>query len=221
MNSQPSLVSDASLILGDGRQLALIELDDSGLPPEAYAFAEKAGRFTGDRIFSQNPKLYHVIVSLLARAIPYREISEICQVSVNTVCAVCQREGVPIETIRDRIGRLGLDVAALSLEAIRDLLANPEWRKAVSAKDLAIITGIAFTNAQLALGGATTRLEVNQTPAPGHEDYERFVRNVTGTGLRAETPAQIGAGGGPGAAGSAVIELQAAASGDLKKPVSN
>jgi len=41
------------------------------------------------------------------------------------MCAVSLYEGAPIETIWERIGRLGLDVALLTVEAIRDMLAAP------------------------------------------------------------------------------------------------
>lgn len=191
---------DESLVLGDGRQLALLDADEAGLPPQAYALGEQAGRFTGERIFSTNPKLYRAIVALLARAIPYREISEICSVSVNTVCAVSQREGVPIETIRERIARLGMDVAALTLEAIRDMLADPDQRASMSIKDLAVVMGISFSNAQLAAGGATARMEIDHRAKPSHEDYERFIRNVTGTGLAGEEAAQKALTAGDGQA---------------------
>lgn len=180
-----------SLMLGNGHQLDLLEVDDAGLPAAAYELGEAAGRFTGERIFSGNPKLYHAIVRLLARAVPYREISDICSVSINTVCAVAQREGVPIETLRERIGRLGLDVAALTIEAIRDLLADPEMRGRHSMRDLSIAHGIAVQNAQLLLGGATGRIEhADATPAPGHDDYLAYIQNVTRTGSSAENPAQ-------------------------------
>jgi hypothetical protein len=178
-----------SLILGSGAQLALLDVDQAGLPAAAYELGEQAARFTAERIFSTNPRLYRAIAALLARSLPYREISEICGVSVNTVCAVSLREGVPIETIRERIGRLAMDVAMLTMEAIRDLLADPDWRKVASARDLAIIHGIAFQNAQLALGGATSRMELGAAaPAPSHDDYLRYVRNVTGSS--GEIPAQ-------------------------------
>lgn len=184
-----------SLILGNGVELELNlgTVDAAGLPPVAYQRAEEFGRFTGERIFSGNPKLYRAIVALLARGVPYREISEICSVSVNTVCAVCQREGTPIETIRERIGRLGLDVAALTVEAMRDMLADPVQRARLTLKDLAVAHGIAFQNAQLALGGVTARLDYgDKTPAPGHDDYLRYIeglQNVTATGSSAEKPA--------------------------------
>lgn len=176
-----------SLILGNGQQLALLDVDEAGLPASAYAAGEAAGRFTGERIFAANPKLYHAIVRLLVRAVPYREISEICSVSVNTVCAVAERERLPIETLRDRIGRLGLDVAALTIEAIRDLLSDPATREKISARDLGIIFGIATDKAQLLLGGATSRVEnVDGTTEPGHDDYLAYIRNVTETGSSGE-----------------------------------
>lgn len=180
-----------SLVLGNGEQLALLEVDDAGLPQEAYAMAEASGRFTGDRIFSTNPRLYRAIVALLGRSVPYREISEICGVSANTVCGVCQREGVPIETIRERIGRLSMDVAALTVEAMRDMLADPLQRVRLSFKDLAIAHGIATQNGQLLLGGATSRMETHEAP-PTHDDYLRSLPNVTppATGLDGGNPPQ-------------------------------
>lgn len=177
-----------SLLLGNCRQLALLDdVDDAGLPAEAYQLNEASGRFTGERIFLANPKLYHVMASLLSRGLPYREISEICCVSVNTVCAVSLREKIPIETIRERVARMGLDVAFLSIEAIRDLLSDPIARSKLGLKELAIAFGIATQNAQLLSGGATARLETIEA-SPGHEEYQRLMRDVTGTGLRAETP---------------------------------
>lgn len=182
---------ESSLILGNGHQLGLLEVDAAGVPAAAYEYAEQSGRFTGERIFSRNPQLYRAIVNLLGRDLPYREISEICGVSVNTVCAVSMRERIPVETIRERIGRLALDVAALSFEAARDLLADPVTRLRLSPKDIILLAGIATQNGQLMLGGATARMELGTAaPQPGHDDYLRFVRNVTPTGSGPENPAQ-------------------------------
>lgn len=190
--SDASLVrSGTSLVLGNGSQLQLIDVDEAGLPASAYSSTEQRGRFTGERLFFANAQLYSAITKLLARGLGYREIAEICSVSVNTVCGVAYREGVPIETLRERIGRLGLDVAQLTLETIRDLLADPDARKKMTAKDLAIIHGITFSNAQLALGGATARIEKADLGKPGHDEYLRFIG-----GLVNVTPAPIGLGAG-------------------------
>lgn len=191
-NTAGGSAAQESLLLGNGQQLALLEVDEAGLPAAAYELAEQAGRFTGERIFSTNPKLYRAIVALLGRAVPYREISEICSVSVNTVCAVAQREGVPIETLRERIGRLSLDVASLTIEAIRDMLADPMVRGGLTLRDLSVAYGIASQNGQLFLGGATSRIEVAEV-APGHADYLAYIRNVTATGSVAENPTPKGA----------------------------
>lgn len=192
-----------SMLLGNGTQLRLLDVDEAGLPAQAYADLEARGRFTGERLFLRNPQLYTAIVKLLGRGLTYREIAETCSVSVNTVCGVCFREGVPIETLRQRIGRLGLDVAHLTMECIRDLLADPTWKLSASAKDLAIIHGIAFQNAQLALGGATARIETTDMAPPGHDDYLAAIRNVTppqtgfGPGIPGQKELPAGAPGGP------------------------
>lgn len=197
-NAQPSL------ILGSGEQLTLLPgevLDSAGVPAFAYADAEARGRFTGERLFSTNPKLYQAIAKLLARGETYREIADICQVSTQTVTGVAYREQIPVETLRERLGRVGLDVARLSAEALLEILSDPVLRAKISAKDLAVIHGIMTSNAQLVLGGATARVEHRDVEAPGHDDYLRMVEqakqaaalarepiDVTGTGSSAETP---------------------------------
>ena len=192
MKAATVIPSGDSLLLGNGKQLTLLDADETGLPSEAYADHEARGRWTGERLFSANPKLYQAIVRLIARGLTYREIAEVCSVSVNTVCGVVYRERLPIESIRERIGRLGLDVAQLTLETIRDLLEDPDSRKKISAKDLAVIHGITLSNAQLVLGGATVRIETKDGAEPGHDDYLRFLKTVipvTATGSGEETPA--------------------------------
>lgn len=186
MSDASPVRSGESLILGNGAQLSLIDADEYGLPPGAYARSEDRGRWTGDRLFFANPQVYRAIARLLARGqMTYRDIAETLEISVNTVCGVAYREGVPIETLRERIGRLGLEVAQLSLEAIRDLLSDPVDRKKINAKDLAIIHGIATTNAQLLLGGATARIDTTTASVPDHEAYVAFLKTVTplSTGL--------------------------------------
>lgn len=218
MNEAAKVPSGESLLLGSGAQLDLVATDDFGLPPAAYTRLEDRGRWTGDRLFFANPQVYGAIAKLLARGMPYREIADILQVSVNTVCGVAYREAIPIETLRDRIGRLGLDVAQLTLETIRDLLADPVSRLKISAKDLAIIHGIATTNAQLLLGGATARIDMSPPAVPDHEAYLQFLKNVTPlpTGLGGgnlgpkERPAAIEAG--------SVIEAPSSVPGQPEKP---
>ena len=195
MSSAASVPAGDSLLLGSGRQLALLETDDFGLPPAAYTREEDRGRWTGDRLFLANPQVYGAIARLLARGMTYREIADILQVSVNTVCGVVYREQIPIETLRERIGRLGLDVAQLSLESIRELLADPEARRKISAKDLAIIHGIAATNAQLFTGGPTARIEAQQPVQLTHDAYLDAIKNVTVPNVIKELTAPTSSGG--------------------------
>jgi hypothetical protein len=59
-------------MLGNDRQLELLEcqVDETGLPPEVYELVESPGRFTGERIFSGDSRLYQAIVALLAERFP-------------------------------------------------------------------------------------------------------------------------------------------------------
>lgn len=213
--------AETSLILGNGEQLDLIPgeaLDDAGLPPSAFADAEARGRFTGERLFLSNPKLYQAIAKLLARGETYREIADICQVSTQTVTGVAFREAIPVETLRERLGRVGLDVARLSIEAMLELLSDPSARAKLSLKDLAVAHGIAFQNSQLALGGATHRIETRDITEPGHDDYLRMLAdaqrrateiNVTPSpmGLNAGNPPAKGEASGTLAESSKALDL--------------
>lgn len=207
MSKDASIVrSGESLVLGNGQQLALIDVDADEIPAAAYKLAEQEGRWTGQRLFLSNPRLYGAITRLLARALPYREIAEICQVSVNTVCGVAWREGIPIETLRERIARAGMTLAQLTVEAAIELLADEDRRAKLSGKDLMVMHGIAFSNAQLASGGATARIEEHDITPPGHADYLAFIQDVTpkSTGLR---------GGNRPTNGATVIEAEATEAG--------
>jgi len=187
MSGDASVVrAGESLVTGAGRQLALIDVDADGVPAAAYERVEQRGRFTGERLFFTNDRLYNAVVKLLARALPYREIAEICEVSINTVCGVAYREGVPIETLRARIARTGMVLAQLTQEAAVELLNDPNARAKLGGKELMVMHGIAFNNAQLASGGATHRIEMADITPPGHDDYLAALRNVTRTGLSGE-----------------------------------
>ncbi len=225
MSANGSDEAERSLMLGSGRQLDLIpgvELDDAGLPGVAYASEEERGRFTGERLFLQNPRVYRAIVRLLGRFETYEVIAETLEVSKQTITGVALRERIPVETIRERVGRLGLEVANLSLERIYEILADPANRALFTParlKDLAVVFGIGVSNSQLLLGGATARVETTAVTEPGHEDYlraladaearARIIRNVTPLpiGLQAENPTAKGAAALALDAAGSVIEL--------------
>lgn len=199
MSGDASVVrAGESLITGAGAQLALVDLDADQIPAAAYARGEQRGRFTGERLFLENNRLYNAVVRLLARALPYREISEICEISINTVCGVAFREGIPIESLRERIARTGMMLAQLTQEAAVELLSDPASRAKLSGKDLMVMHGIAFTNAQLASGGATHRIESADITPPSHAAYLEAI-NVTATGSAGGKPPTNG--GEPGEPG--------------------
>lgn len=178
------------LLLGSGRQLELVDLDEIGLPPAAYASDEARGRWTGERLFSQRPMVYRACAKLLAAGqMGYREIADLLEISTNTVCGVAFREGITIETIRERLGRKFMDVATLSVEAALELLSDPQRRRLLSAKDLGILAGIATERGQLLLGGATQRIDHGDMSPPDHSAYFEAIKNVTPTGSAAGNPA--------------------------------
>ena len=59
-----------------------------------------------------------------------------------------------------------------------ELLSDPVNRAKLTLKDLAVAHGIAFQNSQLALGGATARVETRDVTEPGHDDYLRTLADA-------------------------------------------
>lgn len=192
MSALPREAPKDSLLLGNGTQLALLPEQGDELPDGVFARQEQRGIFTAERLFNRNPRLYHAIVKLLGKAETFWSIADILSVSVNTVRAVRDREGVAIDTEKTRIGQVALDVARLSFETLHARLADPEERAKLRTTDLGIIAGIATEKAQLLLGAPTAIIASTETAAPGHDDYLRLLaglKNVTGTGYSAESGA--------------------------------
>lgn len=194
MSTNHQLAPKESLIMGSGRQLALIAGDDDdavAVPTAILVEAEQRGTFSGERLFLLHPRIYRAVAKMLAQGESYIAIESLLEVSPSTIRSVREREGVTIEAERARVGQTALDVARLSFETLRERLEDPIQRAKLSAKDLAVMAGIATQNGQLLNGGPTARMETTQG-APSHDAYLRFLdslRNVTPTGSSTQDPA--------------------------------
>ena len=163
--SPPPGPPDGSLLLREERAAASAPFLFSG---EAMQDLEKRGTFTGERLYAQRPETYREIVRLLAEGtISMRQIAAVCAVSTNTVAAVRDREGIPIEALKQQIlksVRLGLQLCA---ERVVELAPT------MSARDAIVGVGVLGEKHQLLSGEATSI--VRKEEQVRHEDLNALL----------------------------------------------
>lgn len=121
---------------------------------EAEKRLAQAGEFTGERLHRDRPEIYQAIVRMTAEGLSISATARALRVSRNTVCAVREREAVPIEQEKKEV--LNLLRKGMRLGAERTLELLPETK---SAKDAALVTAIMADKHQLLSGEATSRIE--------------------------------------------------------------
>lgn len=161
--------------LPDG-QLDLVasgELGD-GYDEPAILDQERRGTYTAERFRRLNPAAFARVVELLAAGTGKRRISEMVRCSIHTVLAVAQLHPESVAIAKLRLGQQFTNLAGLASEAVIDDIADPERAAKISAKDKAIIAGIANQHGQLLTGGATARVEQVRIEVT-HEDLAAMV----------------------------------------------
>lgn len=173
---------------------------------------EADGDYTAERLFEQRPKVYRLVVALLARGWGSQRIADTARsmgerLSKNTVKAVRAREGGTIDLVKTQLGARSFDLAEQAFEAaqiiVDEVMANPARRSKLTVKDasaLAVVGGIAIQNGQLLSGGPTARVEVHEVQKPEHDAFNEYLKglpsaNPPATHLMAETPGQKAAAG--------------------------
>jgi hypothetical protein len=107
------------------------------------------GRFTGERLLRERPRVYRRVVELLAEpGTSINQITKLCRVSEHTVRAVREREAVSIAERKQRLISLFGNVAEMSAERMEQLCGKATLR------DAGVSAGIA-TDKLLALLGET------------------------------------------------------------------
>jgi hypothetical protein len=105
------------------------------------------GRFTGERLLQERPRVYRKVVELLA-GMSINQITKLCRVSEHTVRAVRDREAISIAERKQRLMSIFGNVAELGAERMEELAGK------ASLRDAGTTAGIA-TDKLLALIGQT------------------------------------------------------------------
>ena len=80
------------------------------------------GRFTGERLFRERPRVYRKVVELLAEpGMSINQITKLCRVSEHTVRAVRDREAISIAERKQRLMSIFGNVAEIAAERMEEL----------------------------------------------------------------------------------------------------
>ena len=120
------------------------------------------GRFTGERLLRERPRVYRKVVELLAEpGMSINQITKFCRVSEHTVRAVRDREAVSIAERKQRLMSIFGNVAEIGAERMEELAGK------ASLRDAGTTAGIA-TDKLLALTGqmqsSKSRVVIMPTP---------------------------------------------------------
>ena len=114
---------------------------------QSQSESKPKGRFTGERLLRERPRVYRKVVELLAEpGMSINQITKLCRVSEHTVRAVREREAVSIAERKQRLTSIFGNVAEISAERMEELAGQATLR------DAGITAGIA-TDKLLALSG--------------------------------------------------------------------
>jgi hypothetical protein len=117
----------------------------NGQPQSERKHPKPSGRFTGERLLRDRPRVYRKVVELLAEpGMSVNQITKFCRVSEHTVRAVRDREAVSIAERKQRLMSIYGNVAEIAAERMEELAAQATLR------DAGITAGIA-TDKLLAL----------------------------------------------------------------------
>jgi len=117
---------------------------------QSQSEAKPKGRFTGERLLRERPRVYRKVVELLAEpGMSINQITKFCRVSEHTVRAVRDREAISIAERKQRLMSIFGNVAELGAERMEELAGKANLR------DAGTTAGIA-TDKLLALIGQTS-----------------------------------------------------------------
>ena len=147
------------------------------------------GRFTGERLLRERPRVYRKVVELLAEpGISINQITKLCRVSEHTVRAVRDREAVSIAERKQRLTSIYGNVAEIAAERMEELAGT------ASLRDAGITAGIA-TDKLLALSsdpfsqGNQQHLHLHLQPVDLIGQFNEMVSKLSSSALKAKDTA--------------------------------
>jgi len=192
---RPDLPRDSLIVAQDAAAISQ-PLLFSDLKDEAMEKLEATGEFTGERLAERRPNVYRLIVELIAEGtLSENQIAKACRVSRNTVAAVRNREGIPIEQVKERIKRNVREALLATSERVLELAPT------MSAKDAIIATGVLAEKDAL-LNGEATHIIGRPGDKAKHADFNAMLEALP---VADATVVEMGSPGGIGGQKAAAL----------------
>lgn len=99
---------------------------------------KQRGRFTGERLLRERPRVYRRVVELLAEPdMSINQITKLCRVSEHTVRAVRDREAISIAERKQRLMSIFGNVAEIAAQRMEELAGQASLRDAGTTAGIA------------------------------------------------------------------------------------
>jgi hypothetical protein len=100
--------------------------------------SKPTGRFTGERLLRERPRVYRKVVELLAEpGMSINQIRKLCRVSEHNVRALRDREAISIAERKQRLMSIFANVAEMAAERMEELAAQASLRDAGTTAGIA------------------------------------------------------------------------------------
>jgi hypothetical protein len=100
--------------------------------------SKQKGRFTGERLLRERPRVYRKVMELLAEpGMSIKQITKLCRVSKHTVRAVRDREAVSIAERKQRLMSIFGNAAEMAAERMEELAGTASLRDAGTTAGIA------------------------------------------------------------------------------------
>jgi len=170
-----------SLIQTDAQQPAL--LDTSEWRPRQFTKSKGRPDYTAEWVYKHRPDDYKKCITMLAAKIGINRIAKRLGMNNYTVMSIRDNEPFELQREQTRLAGKNFFIADLYAEAEIEALLDPQRRKKMTPRDLAVGKNIAIEGGQLLAGEATTRTEsieqIRVSPHDALNAYLDTMKNIT------------------------------------------
>jgi hypothetical protein len=155
------------------------------------------GRFTGERLLRERPRVYRKVVELLAEpGMSINQITRLCRVSEHTVRAVRDRESISIAERKQRLMSIFGNVAEIAAERMEELAPHATLRDAGMAAGIATDKLLALSSDPFSQANQQ-HLHVHLQPSNIIEQWNEMISKLPRSPLEAKDTAAKALPSGP------------------------
>jgi hypothetical protein len=155
------------------------------------------GRFTGERLLRERPRVYRKVVELLAEPdMSINQITKLCRVSEHTVRALRDREAISIAERKQRLTSIFANVAEIAAERMEELAGQASLRDAGTTAGIATDKLLALSNDPFAQANQQ-HLHVHLEPVDLIGPFNQMIAKLNGDSSTLTAPKALPSGPDP------------------------